>query len=151
MYYNIVLQPTKISSIWLGFESTTNNVIIIFPATFTGCFTPIKNVNSNQLSIWFWLTLEKLFFWFTGWRVGWAISLVEIASAIRNIHVKLTDLAAAPFQEAALIALQSVPEYFESLRMVSQKELLFLIFPILMFYVAFRISFLPFPWYFATL
>lgn len=53
----------------------------------------------------------------TGWRVGWAIAPVEIASAIRNIHVKLTDSAPAPFQEAALIALQSVPEYFESLRM----------------------------------
>jgi len=53
----------------------------------------------------------------TGWRVGWAIAPVEIASAIRNIHVKLTDSAPAPFQEAALTALQSVPEYFESLRM----------------------------------
>ncbi|XP_068338423.1 uncharacterized protein [Pyrus communis] len=52
----------------------------------------------------------------TGWRVGWAIAPAFIASAIRNIHAKLTDSAPAPFQEAALIALGSPPEYFESLR-----------------------------------
>ncbi|GMN52353.1 hypothetical protein TIFTF001_021514 [Ficus carica] len=52
----------------------------------------------------------------TGWRVGWAIAPPFIASAIRNIHVKLTDSAPAPFQEAALTALSSTPEYFESLR-----------------------------------
>ncbi|KAK9930767.1 hypothetical protein M0R45_027794 [Rubus argutus] len=52
----------------------------------------------------------------TGWRVGWAIAPSFIASAIRNIHVKVTDSAPAPFQEAALTALRSPPEYFESLR-----------------------------------
>ncbi|KAK9136753.1 hypothetical protein Sjap_007347 [Stephania japonica] len=52
----------------------------------------------------------------TGWRVGWAIASASIASAIRNIHVKLTDSAPAPFQEAALTALDSPPDYFESLR-----------------------------------
>ncbi|XP_034227223.1 kynurenine--oxoglutarate transaminase 1-like isoform X3 [Prunus dulcis] len=52
----------------------------------------------------------------TGWRVGWAIAPAFIASAIRNIHTKLTDSAPAPFQEAALTALGSPPEYFESLR-----------------------------------
>ncbi|TYK18210.1 methionine aminotransferase-like [Cucumis melo var. makuwa] len=52
----------------------------------------------------------------TGWRVGWAIAPAFIASAIRNIHVRITDSAPAPFQEAALIALRSPPEYFESLR-----------------------------------
>ncbi|KAK9161677.1 hypothetical protein Syun_008018 [Stephania yunnanensis] len=52
----------------------------------------------------------------TGWRVGWAIAPTSIASAIRNIHVKLTDSAPAPFQEAALTALDSPPEYFKSLR-----------------------------------
>ncbi|EXB95710.1 Kynurenine--oxoglutarate transaminase 1 [Morus notabilis] len=52
----------------------------------------------------------------TGWRVGWAIAPPFIASAIRNIHVKITDSAPAPFQEAALTALRSPPEYFESLR-----------------------------------
>lgn len=52
----------------------------------------------------------------TGWRLGWAIAPAVIASAIRNIHVKLTDSAPAPFQEAALTALSSSPAYFECLR-----------------------------------
>lgn len=54
----------------------------------------------------------------SGWRVGWAIAPPFIASAIRNIHVKITDCAPAPFQEAALTALRSPPEYFGSLRRV---------------------------------
>ncbi|XP_028053357.1 uncharacterized protein LOC114257764 isoform X1 [Camellia sinensis] len=52
----------------------------------------------------------------TGWRIGWAVAPACIASAIRNIHTKLTDSAPAPFQEAALTALRSPLEYFESLR-----------------------------------
>ncbi|GER42778.1 aminotransferase ybdL [Striga asiatica] len=52
----------------------------------------------------------------TGWRVGWAIAPPCIASAIRNIHIKITDSAPAPFQEAALVALRSSPAYFDSLR-----------------------------------
>ncbi|XP_050205818.1 uncharacterized protein LOC126655622 isoform X2 [Mercurialis annua] len=50
------------------------------------------------------------------WRVGWAIGPALFASAIRNIHVKVTDSAPAPFQEAALTALKSPPEYYDSLR-----------------------------------
>ncbi|OAY61891.1 methionine aminotransferase [Manihot esculenta] len=52
----------------------------------------------------------------TGWRIGWAIAPAFFALAIRNIHVKLTDSAPAPFQEAALTALRSPPDYYESLR-----------------------------------
>ncbi|XP_058076165.1 uncharacterized protein LOC131224794 [Magnolia sinica] len=52
----------------------------------------------------------------TGWRIGWAIAPPVIASAIRNIHIKITDSAPAPFQEAALTALRSPAAYFESLR-----------------------------------
>ncbi|KAM0015708.1 putative aminotransferase, class-I, pyridoxal-phosphate-binding, aminotransferase, class I/classII [Helianthus debilis subsp. tardiflorus] len=52
----------------------------------------------------------------TGWRVGWAIGPSCTASAIRNIHTKVTDSAPAPFQEAALTALRSPPEYYKSLR-----------------------------------
>ncbi|KAL9318857.1 hypothetical protein ACSQ67_015374 [Phaseolus vulgaris] len=54
----------------------------------------------------------------TGWRVGWAIAPTFLASAIKKIHIRLTDCAPAPFQEAALSALRSPPEYFESLRSV---------------------------------
>ncbi|TYH03868.1 hypothetical protein ES288_A09G253000v1 [Gossypium darwinii] len=49
----------------------------------------------------------------TGWRIGWAIAP---ASAIQNIHIRITDSAPAPFQEAALTALRSPIEYFETLR-----------------------------------
>ncbi|KAK9076547.1 hypothetical protein SSX86_004881 [Deinandra increscens subsp. villosa] len=52
----------------------------------------------------------------TGWRVGWAIGPSCIALAIRNIHTKVTDSAPAPFQEAALTALKSPPEFYRSLR-----------------------------------
>ncbi|CAJ1969923.1 unnamed protein product [Sphenostylis stenocarpa] len=52
----------------------------------------------------------------TGWRVGWAIAPAFLASAINRIHQRVTDCAPAPFQEAALSALRSPPEYFESLR-----------------------------------
>ncbi|XVF22132.1 hypothetical protein REPUB_Repub12eG0147500 [Reevesia pubescens] len=54
----------------------------------------------------------------TGWRIGWAIAPASAASAIRSIHVKITDSAPAPFQEAALTALRSPAEYFETLRRV---------------------------------
>ncbi|GKU86956.1 hypothetical protein SLEP1_g1419 [Rubroshorea leprosula] len=61
----------------------------------------------------------------TGWRIGWAIAPAFAASAIRNIHVKITDSAPAPFQEAALTALTSPPEYFEGLKKVEYvKELI---------------------------
>ncbi|KAL0371504.1 UNVERIFIED_CONTAM: Kynurenine--oxoglutarate transaminase 1 [Sesamum angustifolium] len=39
-----------------------------------------------------------------------------IASAVRNIHIRMTDCAPAPFQEAALAALRSPPAYFDRLR-----------------------------------
>ncbi|GKU86949.1 hypothetical protein SLEP1_g1412 [Rubroshorea leprosula] len=62
---------------------------------------------------------------YLGWRIGWAIAPAFAASAIRNIHVKLTDSAPAPFQEAALTALTSPPEYFERLKKVEYvKELI---------------------------
>ncbi|XP_073158224.1 uncharacterized protein [Henckelia pumila] len=52
----------------------------------------------------------------TGWRVGWAIAPSSVASAVRNIHIKITDSAPAPFQEAALTALNSPSSYYDSLR-----------------------------------
>ncbi|KAL7199115.1 hypothetical protein ACSBR2_021403 [Camellia fascicularis] len=52
----------------------------------------------------------------SGWRIGWAVAHACIASVIRSIHTKLMDSAPAPFQEAALTALRSPLEYFESLR-----------------------------------
>ncbi|OAE22453.1 hypothetical protein AXG93_3348s1110 [Marchantia polymorpha subsp. ruderalis] len=52
----------------------------------------------------------------TGWRIGWAIAPEAISSAIGSIHEKLVDSAPAPFQEAAVSALSSGPEYYLNLR-----------------------------------
>ncbi|KAL2323686.1 hypothetical protein Fmac_028065 [Flemingia macrophylla] len=77
----------------------------------------------------------------TGWRVGWAIAPAFLADAIRNIHVKVTDSAPAPFQEAALTALRSPPEYFESLRRDYQSKRDYMIK--LLAEVGFKIDFIP--------
>lgn len=68
--------------------------------------------------------LSLLLCYLSGWRIGWAIAPAFFALAIRNIHVKLTDSAPAPFQEAALTALRSPPDYYESLRKVGAEKLL---------------------------
>eukprot|EP00850_Spirogloea_muscicola_P000902 SM000003S11147 [mRNA] locus=s3:1223506:1225249:+ [translate_table: standard] len=52
----------------------------------------------------------------TGWRVGWAIAPADISAAIGSIHVKLTDSAPSPFQEAASAAFDSLPSYYQQLR-----------------------------------
>ncbi|WJX19879.1 hypothetical protein P8452_09509 [Trifolium repens] len=77
----------------------------------------------------------------TGWRVGWAIAPAFIASAIRNIHIIVTDSAPAPFQEAALTALRSPPEYFETLRRDYQSKRDYIIK--LLAGVGFKIQFIP--------
>ncbi|OIW07018.1 hypothetical protein TanjilG_02652 [Lupinus angustifolius] len=77
----------------------------------------------------------------TGWRVGWAIAPAFLASAIRNIHTKVTDSAPAPFQEAALTALGSPPEYFESLKRDYQLKRDYIVK--LLGGVGFKIQFIP--------
>jgi aspartate/methionine/tyrosine aminotransferase len=47
----------------------------------------------------------------TGWRVGWAISPPALTGAIRKVHDFLTVGAAAPLQEAGVVAL-SVPDHY---------------------------------------
>lgn len=59
----------------------------------------------------------------TGWRVGWAIAPADISSAIQNIHVKITDSAPAPFQEAAVTALQSCGNYYKALKQEYENRL----------------------------
>ncbi|HLV00932.1 MAG TPA: aminotransferase class I/II-fold pyridoxal phosphate-dependent enzyme [Acidobacteriota bacterium] len=51
----------------------------------------------------------------TGWRLGYAISVPEIAGAIRKVHDFLTVGAAAPLQQAAAEAILNADDYFESL------------------------------------
>lgn len=77
----------------------------------------------------------------TGWRIGWAIAPASIASAIRNIHIIVTDSAPAPFQEAALTALSSPLEYFASLRRDYQSKRDYIIK--LLAGVGFKIEFIP--------
>lgn len=51
----------------------------------------------------------------TGWRVGWAIAPEKQTSAIRKVHDFLTVGAAAPLQEAAVVALRLPASYYERL------------------------------------
>ncbi len=51
----------------------------------------------------------------TGWRVGWAIAPPGVTSAIRKVHDFLTVGAAAPLQEAGVVALRSPDSYYTQL------------------------------------
>ncbi len=51
----------------------------------------------------------------TGWRVGWAIAALEVTAAIRKVHDFVTVGAAAPLQEAGILALQMPQSYYETL------------------------------------
>jgi aminotransferase len=51
----------------------------------------------------------------TGWRVGWMISSPELTSGIRKVHDFLTVGAAAPLQEAGVVALNLPDEYYAGL------------------------------------
>jgi aspartate/methionine/tyrosine aminotransferase len=51
----------------------------------------------------------------TGWRVGWCISSPELTSGIRKVHDFLTVGAAAPLQEAGVVALNLPDSYYKGL------------------------------------
>jgi aminotransferase len=51
----------------------------------------------------------------TGWRVGWTISPPALTGAIRKVHDFLTVGAAAPLQEAGVVALLLPDSYYEGL------------------------------------
>jgi aspartate/methionine/tyrosine aminotransferase len=51
----------------------------------------------------------------TGWRVGWAIARPEVTAAIRKVHDFMTVGAAAPLQEAGIVAMGFPQEYYEKL------------------------------------
>jgi aminotransferase len=48
----------------------------------------------------------------TGWRVGYAIAPPEVSNAIRKMHDFLTVGAAAPLQEAGVVALRLPEKYY---------------------------------------
>ncbi len=51
----------------------------------------------------------------TGWRVGWVIASPELTSGIRKVHDFLTVGAAAPLQEAGVVALNLPDTYYAQL------------------------------------
>jgi aspartate/methionine/tyrosine aminotransferase len=51
----------------------------------------------------------------TGWRVGWLIASPELTSGIRKVHDFLTVGAAAPLQEAGVVALNLPDPYYAQL------------------------------------
>ena len=54
----------------------------------------------------------------TGWRVGWTISPPSLTGAIRKVHDFLTVGAAAPLQEAGVVALGVPDAYYADLARV---------------------------------
>jgi L-glutamine---4-(methylsulfanyl)-2-oxobutanoate aminotransferase len=51
----------------------------------------------------------------TGWRLGYVVAPHEVADAVKKVHDFLTVGAAAPLQEAAVIALEFPESYYRSL------------------------------------
>ena len=51
----------------------------------------------------------------TGWRVGWALAPPVLSDAIRKVHDFLTVGAAAPLQEAGVVALGMSDDYYRQL------------------------------------
>jgi aminotransferase len=51
----------------------------------------------------------------TGWRVGWVLASPDLSGSIRKVHDFLTVGAAAPLQQAGVVALGLSPEYYAGL------------------------------------
>jgi len=51
----------------------------------------------------------------TGWRVGWVIASPELTGGIRKVHDFVTVGAAAPLQEAGVVALSLPVSYYDHL------------------------------------
>ena len=51
----------------------------------------------------------------TGWRIGWTIAPPDLTVGIRRVHDFLTVGAAAPLQDAGVVALSFPAAYYETL------------------------------------
>ncbi len=51
----------------------------------------------------------------TGWRVGWVLAAPDLTESIRKVHDFLTVGAAAPLQQAGVLALNSPDSYYQAL------------------------------------
>jgi aminotransferase len=58
----------------------------------------------------------------TGWRVGWVVAPPEITDGIRKVHDFLTVGAAAPLQQAGVVALSMPDEYYRTLGEAYQEK-----------------------------
>jgi aspartate/methionine/tyrosine aminotransferase len=52
----------------------------------------------------------------TGWRVGWTVASPELTDGIRKVHDFLTVGAAAPLQEAGVVAMNFPESYYKTLQ-----------------------------------
>ncbi len=51
----------------------------------------------------------------TGWRVGWVLAAPDLTDSIRKVHDFLTVGAAAPLQQAGVVALSLTDDYYSHL------------------------------------
>ena len=51
----------------------------------------------------------------TGWKIGWACAVPELAAAVRAAHQFITFATATPLQHGAAAALSAGPEYYDAL------------------------------------
>ena len=58
----------------------------------------------------------------TGWRVGWTVASHQLTGAIRKVHDLLTVGAAAPLQEAGVVALSFPDSYYAQLALGYQER-----------------------------
>jgi aspartate/methionine/tyrosine aminotransferase len=63
----------------------------------------------------------------TGWRVGFVLAAADLTESIRKVHDFLTVGAAAPLQQAGVVALNLPDSYYEKLRTEYQKRRDFLL------------------------
>ena len=63
----------------------------------------------------------------TGWRVGFVLAAADLTESIRKVHDFLTVGAAAPLQQAGVVALNLPDSYYEKLRLEYQKRRDFLL------------------------
>ena len=54
-------------------------------------------------------------YWVTGWRVGWVLAPPDLSDSIRKVHDFITVGAAAPLQQAGVLALELPDAYYVQL------------------------------------
>jgi aminotransferase len=76
------------------------------------CMAALPGMRERTITI---NSLSKTFS-VTGWRVGYAVAPPEVTNAIRKMHDFISVGAAAPLQEAGVVALRLPDDYYRRLR-----------------------------------